>query len=296
MKDMHKDVSLTYLCELFGKSRQGFYQKQRFIYKQAVEDHILLERIRGIRKKMPRIGGRKLQVKLKEQGVEIGRDVLFEILNVNGLLIRRRRNSTRTTMSSHWLRKYPNLIRHYEPLAAKRLWVSDITYVDTSEGFVYLFLITDAYSKKIVGYSIGDNLNAENAVKALQMALKQMPSECKGLIHHSDRGVQYCSNEYVSILNQRGIRISMTENGDPLENAIAERVNGILKDEWIYDVKNIHRKHAYSLIPGFISIYNEERPHMSLNMLTPNEAHGMSGQLKKRWKNYYRTNDLSLGE
>ena len=288
MKDLHPRVPMGRLCGLFDRSRQAFYQRQQVIYEQALEEHFILSEVQKIRQRQPRIGGRKLLVKLEEMGFGIGRDALFDLLRHNGLLIRRRRNGIRTTNSSHWLRKYPNLIRHFEPIRPNQLWVSDITYLETVEGFLYLFLITDAYSKKIVGWAISDNLDADNAVEALQMALRSMKEDCSGLIHHSDRGVQYCSDKYVKTLTKHNILISMTENGDPLENAIAERVNGILKDEWLYDLGKIDKGGMRKIIPQIIHIYNDERPHLSLSMLTPNVAHQMSEKLKKRWKNYYR--------
>lgn len=288
MKDLHPQVPLGRLCGLFDKSRQAFYQRQQVIYEQAVEAHFILSQVDKIRHRQPRIGGRKLLVKLEELGVKVGRDALFEILRNNGRLVRRRRGAARTTQSSHWLRKYPNLIRHFEPIGPNQLWVSDITYLETLEGYLYLFLITDAYSRKIVGWAIADNLDAANAVEALQMALRSMKEDCSGLIHHSDRGVQYCSDKYVKLLNQRKIAISMTENGDPLENAIAERVNGILKDEWLYEMEKMDKSTMCKIIPQVIHIYNDERPHLSIGMLTPNVAHQMSEKLKKHWKNYYR--------
>lgn len=286
MKDLHPQVPMGRLCGLFDKSRQAFYQKQQVIYEQAMEEHFIVSQVHNIRKRQPRIGGRKLLVKLAEKGVEMGRDAFFDMLRSNGLLVRRRRHGIRTTNSSHWLRKYPNLIRHFEAIRPNRLWVSDITYLETTEGYVYLFLITDAYSKKILGWAIADNLDADNAVDALQMALRSMKEDCSGLIHHSDRGVQYCSDKYVKLLNKHSVLISMTENGDPLENAIAERVNGILKDEWLYDMGKMDKSTMRKIIPQIIHIYNDERPHLSIDMLTPNVAHRMSEKLKKRWKNY----------
>lgn len=288
MKDLHPQVPLGRLCGLFDKSRQAFYQRQQVIYEQAVEEHFILSQVQGIRKRQPRIGTRKLLVKLEEIGIQMGRDALFDMLRQNGLLVRRRRNGVRTTNSSHWLRKYPNLIRHFEPMRPNQLWVSDITYLETTEGFLYLFLITDACSKKIVGWSIADNLDADNAVEALQMALRSMKSDCSGLIHHSDRGVQYCSDKYVKLLNRHQIRISMTENGDPLENAIAERVNGILKDEWLYEMGKMSKAAMQKVVPQIIQIYNNERPHLSLNMLTPAVAHQLEDRMRRLWKNYYK--------
>ncbi len=288
MKDLHPQVPTGRLCGLFDKSRQAFYKRQQVIYEQAIEEHFILSQVQGIRKRQPRIGGRKLLVKLEEIGIQMGRDALFDMLRQNGLLVRRRRNGVRTTNSSHWLRKYPNLIRHFEPMRPNQLWVSDITYLETTEGFLYLFLITDACSKKIVGWSIADNLDADNAVEALQMALRSMKSDCSGLIHHSDRGVQYCSDKYVKLLNRHQIRISMTENGDPLENAIAERVNGILKDEWLYEMGKMSKAAMQKVVPQIIQIYNNERPHLSLNMLTPAVAHQLEDRMRRLWKNYYK--------
>lgn len=288
MKDLHPQVPLGRLCALFDRSRQAFYQRQQVIYEQALEEDFIVSQVQKIRMQQPRIGVRKLLVKLEEIGIQIGRDALFDMLRNNGLLVRRRRNGIRTTNSSHWLRKYPNLIRYFEPMRPNQLWVSDITYLETKEGFLYLFLITDAYSKKILGWTIAENLDADNAVEALKMALRSTKEDCSGLIHHSDRGVQYCSDKYVKQLNKHNILISMTENGDPLENAIAERVNGILKDEWLYDLGKMDKFGMHKIIPKIIHIYNDERPHLSLSMLTPNVAHQMSGKLQKRWKNYYR--------
>lgn len=247
------------------------------------------------RKLMPRLGGRKLlgliQPGLPEE-LYLGRDLFFEFLRERNLLVRKKRYRTRTTFSNHWLRKYPNLIREFKPERANQLWVSDITYIVTAEGFGYLSLITDAYSRKIVGWKLGDDPKAEHTVKALEMALKQLPSETRSLYHHSDRGVQYCCEEYVKILKKNHIQISMTENGDPRENAIAERVNGILKDEWLNQMKLKTRSEARSQLEHIIRIYNEVRPHDSLDMNTPQVAHYMNGKFKLHWKNYYKKQEV----
>lgn len=258
------------------------------MYKQAVEEHILLDAVRKIRKKMPRIGTRKLYEKLSTQPIKVGRDALFELLGRNDLLVRRKRTKVFTTQSYHWFRKYPNLIKGIEVTGPNQLWVSDITYVETDQGFLYLFLITDAYSRKIVGVKVAENLEAINAVQALKQAIKGLPSSASGFIHHSDRGVQYCCNEYVKVLEKNNIRISMTQNGDPIENAIAERVNGILKVEWLYDQKLASFDKAKAYIHSIVNIYNTQRPHSSIDMLTPEQAHLKNGMLKRRWKNYYK--------
>jgi transposase InsO family protein len=185
------------------------------------------------------------------------------------------------------MHKYPNLIIGLRPERANQLWVSDITYIAVAEGFSYLSLVTDAYSRMIVGYHLSANLGTQGCVKALKMALRQQ-SQDAALIHHSDRGCQYCSTEYVEQLNSRCVSISMTQNSNPRENAIAERVNGILKSELL-------QSHYTSITQGTqqvrraIEIYNSERCHSSIDMLTPAQAHTRTGELKRHWKNYYTT-------
>jgi transposase InsO family protein len=288
------------LCGLFGRSRQGYYQRIKYNYKEEVKAEILLQMVQKQRKLMSRLGGRKLleliQPELPEE-LYLGRDLFFEFLRERNLMVRKKRYRTRTTFSNHWLRKYPNLIKGFTPERANQLWVSDITYIITAEGFGYLSLITDAYSRKIVGWALGDDPKAEHTIKALEMALKQLPKGTRNLYHHSDRGVQYCCAEYVQILKKNHIQISMTENGDPLENAIAERINGILKDEWLNRMKLKTRSEARSQLEQIIKIYNEVRPHSSLDMKTPQVAHHMGGKFKLRWKNYYkRKNDINEKE
>lgn len=174
-----------------------------------------------------------------------------------------------------------------EPVKPNQLWVADITYLQTQEGFVYLSLITDAYSRKIVGYHVADNLLTINSLEALKMALKSIHQKIDGLTHHSDRGIQYCSQEYVNLLQEYDIQISTTQNGNPLENAIAERINGILKHEFILKIKLKNLQHAQGLLEEIIEIYNHERLHLSVSLLTPNQAHGLEGKLEKHWKNYF---------
>ena len=195
-----------------------------------------------IRQDMPRLGVRKLQVILSEDGHEISRDKLFNILRDSGLLVRRSRTRIITTDSRHWMKKWKNLIKGITPDHPDQIWVSDITYIEVLQGdqksFMYLSLITDAFTHEVVGYALHDTLDTEGPLRALTMAISSRPAEAlRGLIHHSDRGSQYCSQEYVRRLQNLGILISMTDNGDPYENAIAERVNGILKTEWLYHIK-----------------------------------------------------------
>lgn len=237
------------------------------------------------------LGGRKLyymlQKQIEQHSIKMGRDALFTLLRENHLLIRKRRRKVNTTWSYHFFRKYPNLIKGLTPTAPNQLWVSDITYLKTQQGFLYLSLITDAYSRKIVGYHLSSNLESVNTLKALQMAINTaQPSE--GLIHHSDRGIQYCTHEYVSLLNQHGIRISMTESGDPIDNAIAERMNGIIKNEYLLNQPITNQNHAMKLLDQAVLLYNKHRPHLSCNMHTPEDVHQNRLPTKRIWKTYYR--------
>lgn len=228
-----------------------------------------------------------LQPFMQEHGVIIGRDALFTLLSDYGLLIRKRkRRIPRTTNSNHWLRLYPNLIKDIIPSSPNQLWVSDITYITLESSFAYLSLITDAYSHMVVGYYLSEDLCAAGCVKALKMALKNLPAEAY-LIHHSDRGIQYCSTEYVEVLHNRKISISMTQTSDPRDNAIAERMNGILKDE-LLEAQFTTYQEALDSVAKAIEVYNYQRPHSSVDMLMPAIAHTQSGILKKRWKNYYK--------
>lgn len=216
----------------------------------------------------------------------MGRDEFFNLLRRHGLLVRKRKFRAVTTDSFHWLHKYPNLIKGLSPERPNHLWVSDITYINTDTGFLYLYLISDAYSRKIIGWQLSDNLGSDNAILALYMAISQLPAMCGEIIHHSDRGIQYCSLKYVKVLEAHRIKISMTENGDPYENAIAERINGILKTEWLYDMRLKNYKEAREAVEQIIRIYNTQRPHSSIEMLTPDQAHKLNGKLQKLWRSY----------
>jgi putative transposase len=235
---------------------------------------------------MPCIGGRKLHYLLEPHfrlnGITMGRDGLFRFMREHGLLIKPRRRYYVTTDSNHWLHKYPNLLTELMPTGREQVLVSDITYIDTEEGFAYLFLVTDAYSRKIMGFHVGSDMKAESALVALIMALNTI-THCHGIIHHSDRGVQYCSTLYVDELTKRHMLISMTEPSSPTQNAIAERVNGILKTEWIYQMRFKTVEDARVEITKIIQIYNNERPHDSLGKLTPAKAHETNAPLKKNW-------------
>jgi len=299
MRIEEPEQKIKELCGLFGKTKQAYYQRISYEYQENIKEDLLIQKIQSYRKDLPRSGGRKLKYLLDNElpkELRIGRDKLFKWLAENNLLVTRKRTKIYTTNSHHWLHKYPNLIKDLTPVSPNQLWVSDITYIKTDEGVMYLFLITDAYSKKILGWNLSDNLKAENAVNTLKMALKQYENTGGQLIHHSDRGVQYCSAEYVKILQAYGIAISMTQDGNPLDNAIAERINGILKDEWLNHIKLKTKRSAKIHITRIVNIYNNIRPHMSLNMLTPQQVHHnlVSDRSPKRlWKNYYQKEQFS---
>jgi transposase InsO family protein len=243
---------------------------------------------------MPKIGGRKLykliEPELPDQ-LSIGRDLFFDFLRQYGLLSRRRRSRIRTTYSDHWMRKYPNLIKDFTPKRPHQLLVSDITFIKTEEGWGFLSLVTDGYSRKITGWAMGKTLESNYTVDALKMAIDQVPKGIKNIYHHSDRGAQYCCRDYIKVLKKNHFKISMTENGDPRENALAERVNGILKMEWLHHIKLGSIEEASEKIEEIIKIYNDKRPHASLNMMTPSQAHNQTGELKKLWKNYFYNKD-----
>jgi len=280
---------MDFICGLFGKTRQAYYKRKEYNYKGRLNEDLILTVIRNIRETQKRIGGRKMLKMIRErvpEELQIGRDEFFNLLRQHGLLVRKRKRRVVTTNSFHWLHKYPNLIKGLLPERSNHVWVSDITYIRTEEGFLYLYLITDAYSRKIIGWHLSDNLGSDNAIHALYMAISQLPAESREIIHHSDRGIQYCSVKYVKVLESNGIKISMTENGDPYENAIAERVNGIIKTEWLYDMELKDYNDTYKAIEQIVRIYNSERPHSSVDMLTPDQAHKQTGKLKRLWKSY----------
>jgi putative transposase len=279
-------------CCLLGITRQAYYQHFWKEETSSFEQELILQQVREIRRLQPAIGCRKLylllQAFLLDHQIKMGRDALFDLLAAHKLLIRRRKRRITTTQSFHWFRKHPNRIRDIAPLHKNHIWVSDITYYKTTNGFVYISFITDAYSRKIVGYHVADTLEAIHTIKALKMALMQASGPFTKLIHHSDRGIQYCCADYVNLLQDNHIAISMTENGDPLENAIAERVNGIIKEEFLnhYSLKN--QSEVMKVLSQSVSIYNTQRPHMSCNMLTPEDVHQHNLPVERVWKNYYK--------
>ena len=244
------------------------------------------------------MGGRKLYLKLQPfmqaNKITLGRDALFDLLAAHHLLIRKRKRKIQTTQSLQRFKKYPNQIKDFTPTKPNQLWVSDITYWEIKEKYCYLTLITDAYSHKIIGYQVGESLEAIESIQALRMALSALdgPESHDQLIHHSDRGIQYCSNGYVKLLEEYKMEISMTQNGDPLENAIAERVNGIIKEEYLVHHQAHSIQEARDILQQVIQLYNHDRPHMSIGNHTPNQVHEAKKYIKteKLWKNYYQKN------
>lgn len=295
MKDSYTRISLVRICRLFGVTRQAYYQHFWQQEVTGIEESLVLSKVASIRANHRVMGGRKLYEKLHpfflEHQIKMGRDALFDLLAANGLLVKKKRRRFITTFSNHWLRKWPNLVREMKVTGINQLWVSDITYFKVAGEYVYISLITDAYSHKVVGYHLAETLETIETLKALQMALKQLPENLTGsLIHHSDRGVQYCSETYVKLLQDNSIKISMTENGDPLENAVAERINGILKGEYLkhYSITTIQQ--AKEELKRAVRLYNEDRPHFSIGLLTPELVHSKNLITEKLWKNYYQKN------
>jgi transposase InsO family protein len=265
-----------------------------------MDEILILELIHAKRKLWKKGSGRNLHASLSEDfskhNIKMGRDKFFDLLRANGLLMRRKRRRAVTTLSYHHYHTYPNIIKDIKVNKPNQVIVSDITYIwiIETESFSYLFLITDMYSRKILGYCISEDLKTKSAMEALRMAVKNM-SATKGCIHHSDRGIQYCSHEYTKYLINNGIEISMTENGDPLENPIAERINRTIKEEFTTE----HRLSFYNFteaqdqIPLFVKFYNEKRPHRSIDMLTPSTAYKMKGELRRKWKAYYPSKKIT---
>jgi len=237
---------------------------------------MIIRLVQAIRRKMPKLGGKKLYKiligDLKRMEIKLGRDNFFKLLGRNGLLIHRKKRYAKTTNSFHRFKIYDNLIKELSPENPDEVYVTDITYIRVSDSFCYLSLITDLYSRKIVGYDVSASLNIEGSVRALKMSLKGKEN-IEGLIHHSDRGIQYCSKIYTEILTEHKIQISMSEKGNPYENAVAERVNGILKEEFMLSETFKTKELAYKATKEAIKTYNEFRPHMSINYMTPNQKY-----------------------
>jgi putative transposase len=288
MKKHHCYVGLKKLCRLFGKTRQAFYDHSRRYSDDQLQEALIIDLVKHIRKSLPKVGGLKLRHMLKDDfaahNISIGRDSFFALLKKHDLQVRRKKRYAVTTNSNHPYKKWENLLKGLKAEAPEQIWVSDITYLKTTVGFIYLFLITDVYSRKIVGYHLSQHLKAQGCLIALSKAIISRTTTTP-LIHHSDRGIQYCCESYVSLLQQNNISISMTQNGSPYDNAIAERVNGILKTE--LGLNNIFSSYndAVAIVHQAIDAYNRLRPHMSISNLTPDQAHYSTQNLFKKWKN-----------
>lgn len=280
-------MTITQLARIYGVSRKTIYEWNGKSKVQEEIDKKVKNMVLGIRKQMPRIGGKKLYYMLDEElrreGIKLGRDKFLKMLKRLYLLVPKRKKFIRTTESNHRFRKHSNLVKGMKISKPEQLWVSDITYVKTKEGHQYLTLITDAYSKLIMGYYLSDNMKVESSKRALKMAIKNRKYPKRKLIHHSDRGFQYCSPGYTNVLKREGIKISMTTKYDPYENAIAERINGILKDEFEISCDRQTKEEAKKHIDYTVIRYNEMRPHYSCKLMTPIQAH-MQGKYKyKKW-------------
>lgn len=283
------------MCRQFGYTKQAYYKQLSTVETATVKEEIIVGLIKKKREIWKRGSGRNLHQSLQEDFAEhqlkVGRDKFFDILRSNKLLVKTKSRKAGTTMSYHRFRKYKNLIQNTIPQRANEIWVSDITYLWLKEKdrFCYLSLITDMYSRKIIGHCVYESLSVKGCLIALKEALKKAEKNTTGnLIHHSDRGIQYCCHAYTGLLTKNNIRISMTQSGDPLENAIAERINKTIKEEFTTDkqINFCNIETAKKEIAKFIEFYNTKRPHRSLNWLTPAKAHLKQGVLKRMWRNY----------
>jgi putative transposase len=280
MKAVHRTTktfkaSVQDVCACFEITRDAYYKHFKRKKKQAATAQRVVELVKEERKDQPRAGTRKLYVALHYpflyEGLKVGRDKLFDILRQHQMLVKRKKASCKTTNSYHRFHKYKNLVKGMSVTAPNQVWVSDITYIRTVNGFCYLALITDLFSRRIVGYDLSDSLELAGCLGAFKRAQKAA-RPAAGLVHHSDRGIQYCSNQYVAELKKHNVKISMTEENHCYENAVAERVNGILKDEFYLDQCFFSTDHARMAAKNAIDIYNSKRLHLSLGYKTPNNV------------------------
>lgn len=271
--------SLEMICAVHGVSRQAYYHYQKRQANERLKQEIVLQLVCQIRSRQPRIGVRKLYQLLKPQfehlGLQLGREALFRLLRAHGLLVASSKRGHSTTYANHRFYRYPNRITDLVVDRIHQVFVADITYLQTLEGFVYLALVTDLFSRKIVGFDVSDSLSVDGALRACKMAIKPV-TKSDALIHHSDRGVQYCCHAYTQLLDSRGIQLSMTQNGDVYQNAIAERVNGILKIEFLLNHTFGSIQQATANAKQSVAIYNNERPHLSLGYQTPQDVYHKS--------------------
>ena len=294
------NFTVAEICSEFSVSRQYYYKAIKEREREEVDHQWIIQKVLEIRSQMPMLGARKLYYllgsEIKKLSKPIGRDKFFNLLSDNGLLIRRKRYRPMTTESRHRFRKYDNLIKQLEIKRINQVHVSDITYIRTKERFCYLFLVSDLYSRRILGSELSESLGIEGSIKALEMAASKAKN-LEGSIHHSDRGIQYCSNIYTERLKNLGMKISMSEQANPYENAVAERINGILKEEFMLDRTFPDIETARKAVNEAVRIYNQQRPHMSLGYRTPEEVYNAKGsyphinkerkKVAKKERNYY---------
>lgn len=303
LRGTRKYYSLDNLCATFGYTRQAWYNHLKRSELRVFQDHIVLQRIREIRKDLPKTGCIKLYKELNNGflqalGITMGRDAVFALVRENGMLVKSKKRHVSTTNSFHRYRIHPDLVQRKAAQQAEEIWVSDITYITTVTGFTYLSLITDAYSRKIVGYYLSRDLKAAGCIKALNQAVTARIYPEKALIHHSDRGTQYCCDDYVSLLRKKTIQISMTQTGSPYDNAIAERVNGILKAE--FDLYKTFKSHsqASEAVNSAVYKYNNLRLHASCQYQTPEITHSKEkinlNPLNQSYVNKYQKENIVL--
>lgn len=282
---------------MFGVNRQVYYRRIQAVKRRKSRAVLVIELVESIRLQMPKIGTRKLYFMLENElkQLNVGRDMLFRILKANHMLIQPKRRYHITTNSHHRFRKHKNLIENVVPERPEQIWVSDITYVGNRENPMYLALVTDAYSKQIMGHDLSNSLDVSGSLRALKMAVKKRKYKNNIVTHHSDRGLQYCSNEYQDLLKKYNLNCSMTESYDPYANAVAERVNGILKSEFIGRKNNCSLQTMEQLINDSVKIYNEKRPHFSCFYKTPKQMHIQNEVKIKTYKKKYPSKHLLTG-
>jgi transposase InsO family protein len=281
-----QNETLSFACQLFGVDRQVYYRAiRKKQYKVDIATQVV-KLVDTIRLSMPRVGSKKLYYLLNDElkALKVGRDKFIAILRANHLLVKTKRRYHVTTNSYHRFRKHGNLILDLPIHKPEQVWVADITYIGNKATPCYLSLITDAYSKKVMGYFVSGDLTTSSSVKALRMALRQREDETLPLIHHSDRGIQYCADLYQQVLYKNDVQCSMTQDSDPYENAVAERINGILKQEFMIDQVGKELDVIRQVVKESIQIYNQQRPHYSNHLLTPNQMHAQNKIKMKTYK------------
>lgn len=292
LRGTRKYYNIANISSVFGYTRQAWYNHLKRVKLQLLEEHIVLEKIQQIRKVLPKTGCIKLYKELNDgflqaHGIAMGRDSIFNLVRSHGMLIKTRKKWAYTTNSFHRYQLHPDLVQRRAAIQAEEIWVSDITYLRTDTGFLYLSLVTDAYSRKIVGYHLASDLKAIGCIKALKKALQNRKYPSRPLIHHSDRGTQYCCDDYVTLLKDNNIQISMTQSGSPYDNAIAERVNGILKMEFELEKTFKNMTQANEQVELAAYKYNNIRIHASCNFQTPEKTHLLENVKPKPKKEHF---------